>query len=82
MGYFFRTCAYFRSRIEPALFPMAKREPSQMQADAAPKSGCLDHDEPIGNAGLASWLESTYKRTDNLCLESLLKTRICPDSCE
>ncbi|SRR5713226_4199266 len=51
MSYFVRARAYFRSRIEPALFPTAKREPSQMQADTAPKSGCLDHDEPIGNVG-------------------------------
>lgn len=44
---FIHTHAYFRRRIEPALFPIAKREPSEMQAGTEPKSGCLDHEEPI-----------------------------------
>jgi hypothetical protein len=52
---FICTRAYFISRIEPARFPMAKREPSQTQADTAPKSGCLDHEEPIGKVGTVPW---------------------------
>ena len=47
MADFIHTRAYFRRRIEPALFPTAKREPSEMQAGTEPKSGCLDQEEPI-----------------------------------
>jgi hypothetical protein len=58
---FICTRAYFISRIAPARFPMAKREPSQTQVDTAPKSGCLDHEEPIGKVGYVSWQDKSIE---------------------
>jgi hypothetical protein len=45
---FIHNHAYFKRKIEPALLPIAKSEPSQRQPGTAPKSGCLDQEEPMG----------------------------------
>ena len=67
--------AYLRRRIEPALFPSAKRELSLTWAGEAPKSGCVDQEEPSKDMKDMITEDPFNLLTENLCPEGLFVMR-------
>ena len=67
--------------MEPALFPTAKRELSQTYAGEAPKSGCVDQEEPSKDVKAITTRIPFDLRTENLCPEGLFVMRTLMNGC-